>query len=326
MTYINNALVLKLKILSFLVDILKKLINRANNTMKEELSIIFYKHKDVKVLSYNNNNDEQFAIIVLGNEYEFKKLQLLDKGLSVYLVNHKGQFLENYIPYDAIVGFINNNTYLYSYNDEDIKNITLKQIFHKSISLNNILNEHIHKIFENFITNDFHKDQIIKITFLKDYNNKNVSKKVEIGDKLLVLLLKKDTWQIKLLSDGLSLSPKQNNLYKEKNLFIPYNSIVTCFDTSLKIFINRNVKIIEEDFVEIDLNVFEEQNLLFVDFKKILDEEVEEDNEDDIKNFFDNSLFNSDNFIKNKKTTNPKNITTNLNNLIYGKFDKDKKE
>ena len=150
----TNDISFKINMLSILIDHLRELKN--NNDYQKEIHIFFMPHKSVIKLP-SLWNEEEVVSIVLGGDYEFKKLQILDDGLSVYLADHRGNFQEFHVLYEFIVGFTNGEMYLKS--KEIVPNIQLHQITEIKRNLSESINLQIQKIFENLEENDFEKNQ-----------------------------------------------------------------------------------------------------------------------------------------------------------------------
>lgn len=299
-------------ILSILMEHLKRL--KAHKNSKEEIYIFFTYHKDLKTMQLLEEMDNnEIYNMALGNEYEFKRLSFLQRGISVYLANDKGDFIENYLPYESIRGFTNGKVYLQCPNTEEVINI---QDISGSGNMASLLHQQMLTIFKQLEKNGLMKNQVIKLTFLENFPNIQVPNHIRTGDKLLVLLLDEDSWNVKVTDQGLEFLIK-NSASNAQVIYIPYGAIVTCVDNYSKILLNRNVKIIEDDFAELDYNMYEKDNLIYVDFDQIL----EEDDLSEISNLFANSFLSpqKDKMFEIKPMDNS-------DNLIIGEFDKDKKE
>jgi hypothetical protein len=308
---------IKFNILSLLIQNLKNLQKNSKNS--EELYIFLIPHENLRInnLSYENNSEEMLSI-VLGGAYDFKKLKLSENGISVQLADEKGKFHESHIPYEAILGFFNSK--MYFKNNQVLVNITLSELKNKEVNLNYIFNNSVANIFQNLTNNGVEKNQIIKLTFLENFPNIQIPNSIKTGDKLLVLILEDDCWSSKLLAGGIQLSFKNvNNNANKIPIYIPYNAIVTCVDTNSRSFLNRNVKIVEEDFEDINSTVYAKENLIFVDFDQILEDEESED-------MSDMSIFGLNFTSSKKEKLKDLDEIEELNNLIIGEFDKDKKE
>ena len=322
----SPSFLLKINMLSLLFEEIKN-INIKNKL--DELYIFinnnFNESKELNILNQDKFIKNNIVSIVIGGEYEFKKVFFQETALVISLADENGVFVKNYIPYDYIIGFYKHKIFIKSENLLINEHIELSEIhaYEKSISknllknhlknlqLSNLMNNIIKNNMKNLEKNKLDENQIIKITFfekemLEDEINNNSNK-----TKLLVVLIEDDSWQIIVNEDTINFSLKDQEDFKE--LIVPIKNIVTYLDTKNSLLFNRYVKIIGEDFEDVDLTIYEKENLVFVDFNSIFEEEV--------TNNFSN-IFNIPNiFIKNDKKN-----SKNENNLIMGNFNQNNSE
>lgn len=313
----------KIHILSLLIQNLKSLTSGMNR--KGELYIFFTHHDQLQIpfLSEKAQNQEILSII-LGNEYAFKNMKLLDTAIKVKVYIQK-LWQEVVIPYNAIVGCANTKMYLKC--NVETEDITLKQI-EKFVYISDIFEKNIAIFFKNLELNGLKKNQTIKLTFIENYIENALLRSIPHEDKLLVLIMEENCWMIKTHDKGIELSLK-NMHKKQAPIKISYKAILNCLDTQSRIFFNRNIKIIEEDFEDMDFNVYEKKNLVYVNFNEILQEEKELEGFNNLfmntKNLMDvlEQNTNSENEESNTKENKKNNIK---NNLIIGVFNEDEKE
>ena len=104
----SSNFLLKINMISLL---LKEIKNLNNKNKSDELYIFinnnFNESEDLKLLNEDKFIKNNVVAIVIGGEYEFKKLILEEKALIISIANENGDFVKNYIPYDYIIGFYN---------------------------------------------------------------------------------------------------------------------------------------------------------------------------------------------------------------------------
>jgi hypothetical protein len=322
--------------INMLLSLIKELKTLNYSIKNNEIYIFFHKDNQentsnkLSLMNYKNTN-EKIISVCIGGEYEFKKLEINNNSISVYLANENGKFILNNIPYDNIVGFYNNRKFIKYYDIfntktislQDLENSVLNKINSEKEKYSYIFTYTIEKTILDIINNGLGENQILKITFVD--KNSSVNEKY----KFITVLLEDDDWEIELDNDIIYL--EINNNQQSENIEIPIKNIMSFIDTGNLIFFNKYLKFVEEDFQDIDLNVYNQENLFFVDFNNLLEEEIT----NEITNLFKNdSLFVFNNTNKNttkkKKDKNTEEDSeNNLNNLIIGNFEvkeKDKKD
>jgi hypothetical protein len=293
--------------------------NFDNNGINNSISI------NNLILMNNKSISEKVISVGLGGEYEFKKLQINNHSITVYLADENGKFILNNIPYDNIIGFYNNKKLVKYYDIFNKSSITLKDIENSILNKINSEKEKYSYIFlytiENTILNiikdGLEENQTIKITFV----DKTISTNEKY--KLLTVVIEDDEWEISL-KDHIIYLQINNNDNEVENIEIPLKNIMTFLDTKNLILFNRYLKFMEEDFQDIDFSVSNQENLFFVDFNSLLEDEMT----NEFTNLFKGeNLFSLSNISKNQKKNVNKNIENKEDNLIIGNFDvKDKKD
>lgn len=323
----SGSFLLKINMLSLLLEEIK---NLNNKNKSDELYIFINNSSTTNELNLLNQDkfSQNIVAIVIGGDYEFKKLTLNENFFTINIANENGEFIKNTIPYDNIIGFFKYKTFIKSENLLHVEQIKLSQIYEykkiindnsinnnkKNFQLNYLINNIIKNNMRSLIDNPVNENEVIKITFFE----KNIENLEEttMGNsyktKLLVIVIEDDSWNITVDDENIILFLKdQENSDVVKELLIPINNIVTYLDTKNSILFNRYVKIIGEDFDDIDFTVYEKENLVFIDFNSLLEDEI-------TSNF--SNIFNIPNLFL-KSNINKKNIKED-NNLIIGNFDK----
>lgn len=278
------SFLLKINMLSLLLEEIQ---NIKNTNKSEELYIFINNDNENNTCKLDILNSDKFLknnvlAIVIGGEYEFKKLTLEENFITISLANENGEFIKNIIPYSNIIGFYKNKTLIKSYSITTIENIQLAEIYeyrksmpttvYKNSQLNYLINMIIKSSIKSIINNGLKENEIIKITFFEN-SIENVEENHKA--KLLVLLIEDNSWNINIDKDNIIFNLKDIENYENiKELIIPINNIVTYLDTKHSILFNRYVKIIWDDFEDIDFTVYEKENLVFIDFNSLLEEEV----------------------------------------------------
>ncbi len=322
----SASFLLKINMLSLLLEEIKNL-NSKNRS--DELYIFINNSPISNELNLLNQDrfSQNIVAIVIGGEYEFKKLTLNENFLTINIANENGEFIKNIIPYGNIVGFSKYKTFIKSENLLHIDLIKLSQIYeykkiindnidnnNKNFQLNYLINNIIKNNMRSLVENPLEEDELIKITFFEK-NIENLEETItgnSYKTKLLVVVIEDDSWNINVEEESIILFLKnEENSHVVKELTVPINNIVTYLDTKNSILFNRYVKIIGEDFDDIDFTIYEKENLVFIDFNSLL--------EDEVTNNFSN-IFNIPNLFL--KTNSNKKNTKEDDNLIIGNFDK----
>ena len=329
----SSSFLLKINMLSLLLEEIK---NLKNKNKSDELYIFInnsvHESPDLHIINEEKFLKNNVVAIVIGGDYEFKKLNIQEKGIYINLANENGDFIKNYLPYDNIIGFYKNKTFIKSQDLLYKENINLSEIEEykknflplikdkeKNSSINYLINEIIKNNILSLLAYELEKNEVIKITFFeKNLEDMEKNSNNSYKAKLLVVLIEDDSWDIKIEDDSIILTLKDEKTHENefKTIHIPINNIVTYLDTKNSLLFNRYVKIIWEDFEDIDLTIYEKENLVFIDFNTLLEEES-------TSNF--SSIFNIPNiFLKNDG--NKKNLKDE-DNLIMGNFNnKDEEE
>lgn len=260
---------------------------------------------DVRVFFRSNENSkEEISSFIVGEDYPFKRLSFYDTYFSLKLANRNGRFKKHKFYYKSIVGFCSDVIYImyldhqYDYNYKNVHTVLPSK-------LNTLFNYQIRKNLTDVDQSQNKKNKVIRITFFEHFPGVKIPKHFINGDQLLVLVLENTEWSLFTDDNGIYIKLKDNH----SNIFLPYNSIVTYFNDGDSLFLNRNVKVMEEDFAQ-DYYYTCDGNLIYVNFDELLEE-----NADDIYSLFtDQGTVHLSYIYPNNK------VLENKDNLIVGDF------
>ena len=268
--------------------------------------------------------DNKIVSFIIGENYLFKKLFFENSYFSIELINGMGRFQVYNIFYNSIVGFASDVIYMTyfdhanNYNYHELATILpskLNLLFNYQIRKNLSDLDHYNSN-EDMGSMPNREKKNVRITFFKHFPGIELPPSLLNEDKLLVLVLENTNCSVVTDKQGIYLKFAD---IKGK-IFLPYNSIVTYFNESEGLFLNRNVKVTTEDFIQDSYYYSYEENLIYVDFSELLADNIE----NDLCLFFSKNLFNNNaTYPNNKMEDELEEEDIKSDNLIIVKFNRD---